>query len=83
VTLEDKIRDILGKRGGMAATIGSVPRDANLYEAGLTSLSTVQIMLSLEEEFDVEFPESMLNRNSFASISEIQRRIEALVTKRV
>jgi acyl carrier protein len=81
--LEDKIRDILGKRGGMAATIGSVAREANLYEAGLTSLSTVQIMLSLEEEFDVEFPESMLNRNSFASISEIQRRIETLVAKRV
>jgi acyl carrier protein len=80
--LEEKIRAILSKRGGMADTIASVPREGNLYEAGLTSLATVQVMLSLEEDFDFEFPDSMLNRNTFASIAELQKRIEGLLLER-
>jgi acyl carrier protein len=32
-------------------------------------------MLGLEEAFDIEFPESMLNRKTFSSIAAIERAL--------
>ncbi len=51
--------------------IGTLSDDANLYEAGLTSFASVQLMLAIEEEFDIEFPETMLTRRTFSSIAGI------------
>ena len=46
--------------------LGGVPDvSADLYAAGLRSFASVQLMLALEEAFEVEFPESLLNRQSF------------------
>jgi acyl carrier protein len=52
--------------------------DADLYEAGLTSLSTVNLMLALEEHFDVEFSDRMLGRKTFASIRSLADAITEL-----
>ena len=47
----------------------------DLYDAGMTSHASVQVMLALEEGFDVEFPDSMLTRNVFKSIDSISAAI--------
>ena len=65
-----RIRDILRQHGRMANVDGLAPAQ-DLYAAGLTSFAAVQAMLALEEAFDVEFPERMLNRRSFASMDAI------------
>jgi acyl carrier protein len=52
--------------------------DANLYELGLTSLTTVNLMLALEEYFDVEFPQQMLSRKTFESIRALSESIDEL-----
>jgi acyl carrier protein len=52
--------------------------DSDLYQAGLTSLSTVNLMLALEEHFDVEFQDSMLGRKTFGSINSLASAIEKL-----
>ena len=65
-----KIRDILRQHGRMA-NVNALAASQDLYAAGLTSFAAVQVMLALEETFDVEFPERMLNRSSFASIDAI------------
>lgn len=67
---QDAIRQILVTHGRMA-NAASLEAGADLYASGLTSFSAVQLMLALEETFDVEFPERMLNRRSFASIDAI------------
>jgi len=51
---------------------------SDLYHAGLTSLATVGLMLALEDEFDIEFPDSMLSRKTFGSIESIVDAIEEL-----
>ena len=56
--------------------------DSDLYEAGLTSLSTVNLMLALEEHFDVEFLDRMLGRKTFASIGSLSNAIAELRGKR-
>lgn len=52
--------------------------DADLYQAGMTSHASVNVMLALEGEFDVEFPDHMLKRNVFNSIASINAALEEL-----
>ncbi len=44
----------------------------------MTSHATVNLMLALETEFDVEFPERMLRRHVFESIASIRAAVEEL-----
>ena len=46
----------------------------------MTSHASVNVMLALEEEFDVEFPEEMLQKSTFESIEAICSSIASLST---
>jgi acyl carrier protein len=72
-----EIRQILKEHGRLASDATTLADDADLYQAGMTSHASVNVMLALEAQFDVEFPDSMLKRGVFSSISTIR---EALVT---
>jgi len=50
----------------------------DLYEAGMSSHASVNVMLALESEFNLEFPDQMLNRSVFDSIGAIASAIEQL-----
>lgn len=65
------IRRLLETHGRLGAKAAGLEDTQDLGSAGLTSFASVQLMLGLEEAFDVEFPERMLNRRSFASIAAI------------
>jgi acyl carrier protein len=58
---------MLAKRGAKAEP---VPQQ-NLRDAGLTSLDMVNLMLALEAEFDVEFPQSAMTPENFDTIAAI------------
>ena len=47
-------------------------RRAEASAAGMTSLASVNVMLALESEFAVEFPDQMLNRSMFISVAAIE-----------
>ena len=75
----DRVRTVLDQFGKLkvaAATLG--PND-NLYDAGLTSFASVQLMLGLEEAFDIEFPENYLNRKTFSSIASIENALGEII----
>lgn len=76
-----KIRNILEKHGRLNTDPMGLPEDSDLYQAGLTSHASVNVMLALEGEFDVEFPDHMLKRSVFASISAIRIAIDELTAK--
>jgi acyl carrier protein len=76
--LDDKIRDILNTHGALSVTPSRLGEDADLYEAGMTSNASVNVMLALEDAFDVEFPDSMLKRSMFESIAAIRGAITEL-----
>ena len=75
--MKDQIRDILAAHGRLAVDPQSVEDDADLYELGLTSHASVNVMLALEDEFDVEFPDEDLKKATFATVS----NLEAVVSK--
>ena len=74
-----KIKAILKEHGRLAKDSETLADDADLYQAGMTSHASVNVMLALEGEFDVEFPDHMLKRSVFESIRSIQAAIDQLV----
>lgn len=56
-----------------------VSSDDDLREVGLTSLDMVNLMLSVEAEFDLEIPEIDITPANFRSISTISRLVTALL----
>jgi len=75
----EQIRAILADHARLLVDVDTLSDEADLYQAGLTSLSTVNLMLALEEHFDVEFLDSMLGRKTFSSIAALSDAIEQLV----
>ncbi|OIQ89944.1 aminoacyl carrier protein [mine drainage metagenome] len=52
--------------------------DSDLYALGMTSLATVNLMLALEDRYDIEFSDALLQRETFASVAALVRAVEAL-----
>ncbi|MBC3934127.1 MULTISPECIES: acyl carrier protein [Undibacterium] len=75
---KEKIRQVLKEQGKFSTDIDSLSDDADLYEAGMTSHASVNVMLALEDAFDLEFPDRMLKRSVFESINAIHAAIEEL-----
>jgi len=76
--MTDRIRQIIQQHGRMPTDVDSLPDDADLFLAGMSSHASVNVMLGLENAFDVEFPDEMLTRNTFASIAAIRAALEQL-----
>jgi len=74
----DKIRSILKEHGRLTKDATSLDETADLYQAGMTSHASVNVMLALEGEFEVEFPDNLLKRSSFESIAAIRGVIDEL-----
>jgi acyl carrier protein len=80
--LTDAIRALLREHGRLAVDVESLAADSNLYDAGLTSHASVNLMLALEDHFAIEFPDRMLRRGAFASIAAILSGVEELLGAR-
>jgi acyl carrier protein len=78
MTMTDKIRRILKEHGRLTKDATDLPDEGDLYQAGMTSHASVNVMLALEGEFEVEFPDHMLKRSVFESIKAIRTAIEEL-----
>jgi acyl carrier protein len=57
---------------------GTVTAEADLREIGLTSLDMVDLVLSVECEFDLQIPEAQITPANFRSISAIDALVTAL-----
>ena len=73
------IRTILARHGRLCVDVARLRDESDLYDAGLTSLATVNVMLALESHFDIEFPDALLGRKTFASLEAIAEAIAELV----
>jgi acyl carrier protein len=76
--IQDRIRDVLAAHGRMAVDPREVDSQADLYELGLTSHASVDVMLALEDAFDIEFPDEVLKKSTFASVRNIEQVVEGL-----
>ena len=74
----ERVRKIIREHGRLPADLESLGDEADLYQAGMTSHASVNLMLALEAAFDVEFPDSMLKRSVFQSVRSISDALESL-----
>lgn len=81
--MEDQLRGILDEVGGLATPVAEITADQDLFAAGLTSFATVTVMLAIEEEFEVEFPDRLLNRATFKTIATLVGVVTELKGDRV
>jgi acyl carrier protein len=77
--MTETIRAILREHGRLGEDVATLSDESDLFEAGLTSHASVNLMLALEEHFQVEFPERMLQRRTFASIAALRSCLDELV----
>jgi acyl carrier protein len=77
-----KIRTVLAEHGRLAKDVAMLTDDDDLYQAGMTSHASVNLMLALEGAFDIEFPDAMLRRSVFESVAAIRAAVEELTAGR-
>ena len=82
LSARDRVRALLKTTGWLQTDIDTLADDSVLYSAGLTSHATVTLMLALEEEFDVEFPDSLLRRRTFSSVEAIVEALTGIGVKK-
>jgi len=77
-TTELTVRKVLAEHGKLSQDAHTLDTDVDLYRAGMTSHASVNVMLGLEDEFDIEFPEELLTKATFTSISSISEAVEGI-----
>jgi acyl carrier protein len=78
VSAEIKIREVLESQGRLPVSVDTLSDTVDLYEIGLTSHASVNVMLALEDAFDLEFPDALLRKGTFESISAIRSALASL-----
>ena len=76
--IETTVRSVLAEQGKLSEDDQSIAVDADLYRAGMTSHASVNVMLGLEDEFGIEFPEERLTKATFTSVQSITEAVEAI-----
>jgi acyl carrier protein len=79
--IQAEIRRVLRDHAKLPVDVDAISDHADLFQAGMTSHASVNVMLALEDAFDVEFPDDMLKRSVFASIAQIAAAIGELQAK--
>jgi acyl carrier protein len=77
-TLRKRIRQVIDDHARLAVPIGTLDDRDDLFRAGMTSHASVNVMLALEECFEVEFPEAMLRKSTFQSVAAIEAGLSEL-----
>jgi acyl carrier protein len=77
----ERIRTILTEHGRLNRDTATLDETADLYQAGMTSHASVNVMLAIEGEFEVEFPDHMLKRSVFGSMGAILVAVRELVSR--
>jgi len=74
----DTIRGVLAERGHLSGSATKLKDHEDLYERGLTSHASVNVLLALEDAFDVEFPDPLMKKETFRSVGAIRDALGSL-----
>ena len=73
--MNEQIRQVIRQHAHLTVDVDTLDDQADLYQAGMTSHASVNVMIALEDTFDVEFLDSMLKRSVFESVGSIERAL--------
>ncbi|WP_082469911.1 acyl carrier protein [Curtobacterium sp. S6] len=79
--LDPAIRSVLSSHVQFPTDEEHLERTQSLYQAGMSSHTSVSVMLGLEDEFDIEFPEAMLTKQTFSSVESIAHAVMTVLNE--
>ena len=71
-SVTDSIREVLASAVNLTVDVADLGDDDNLYLVGLTSHGVVNVLVELEDRLEIELPDSLLQRDTFSSISALR-----------
>jgi acyl carrier protein len=77
---ESTIRQVVAEHGRLAVDVATLDDHASLYAAGLTSHASVNVMLALEDAFEVVVPERFQRRSTFETFASLLVALDSLVS---
>jgi acyl carrier protein len=76
--LTDQVVDIVRQVMPAQSALANLVADADLYNAGLTSMAMVKLMLAVEVAFDVAIPDADLHPDNFRSVAAVEALVDRL-----
>ena len=76
--MDDELRVILQSFGGLSVPADRLDDNADLFSAGLSSLATVNVMLAIEQKFEIEIPDELLTRRTFSTLASLRNTVNNL-----
>jgi acyl carrier protein len=82
LTISERLLGIVRQLLGPPFASRPLPIDARLADLGLTSIKMVNLMLSVEAQFDITIPQEHINPENFASLASIESLVSRIVRGR-
>lgn len=76
---DDGIRAVLAAHAKLREPADEIAEAGDLYAAGMTSHASVNVMLALEDAFDIEFPDTLLTKHTFCTVATIRDAVTGLL----
>lgn len=67
----ERIRQVVAEHARLPVDVSTLDDVDDLFDTGMTSHASVNVMLALEDEFDIEFPQATLRKATFRSVASI------------
>lgn len=80
-SLQDRLTQIVRPNLKFLGEDASLEPDAPLADLGLDSLASIDLLLDLEEQLEVEIPDDILDENTFSSISHLASTLEPILAR--
>jgi acyl carrier protein len=71
-----EIRKLLDQVGDLDVPVTSLTDHDDLYAAGLSSLSTIQVLMAVEKHFQIELPDELVTEQLFSSVDALTHAVE-------
>lgn len=76
--IKDRLRSLVKDHAGVSLPLEKIEDSTDLYRAGMSSQGSVVLMIAVEAQFGLEFPDAMLSRDVFTNIETIASAIETV-----
>jgi acyl carrier protein len=76
--VSERIWRVIRDHAHLPVDVATLDEGTDLFQVGMTSHASVNVMLGIEAEFDIEFPDAMLKRSVFQSVSAIAAAVRDL-----
>ncbi|WP_214483020.1 acyl carrier protein [Bacillus sp. SM2101] len=79
MSVKDKIIDLMSDNHCGVLPVESIDEEKTIIDVGFDSLRFMELVVLIEEEFNIEFPDDLLDIKSTTSVAEVIERIESEV----